>query len=490
MNGVMIQFFHWYHPGNLWDEFVKNAHELKNLGFTAVWFPPAMKCAAGKEGRGYDVYDLYDLGEFDQKGSVATRYGTKQQYLDAIKKAHRSGLYVYADIVLNHRLGADESEKIMVQQVNDENRNETIGRSFEGKAHVKFIFPGRKGKYSQFIWDHRCFSGVDRIRKDAAYKKGIFKIHNEYGTGWNVKVSHEFGNYDYLMGADVEFRNPFVVDELKDWIKWFIEKTKVNGLRLDALKHISSDFVKDFIGYIKTEIDNDMFFVGEYWKGEVAPMSEFSTKMNYQLSLFDVPLHFNFFEASKKAAEYNLSDVFEGTMLKDHPSLAVTFVGNHDTQRLQALESSVEDWFRPIAYAMILLSKNGYPCVFYPDLYGAEYTDMDKDGHDVKVTMRKIEILPKLLEARQRFAYGEQIDYFDHSNCIAFIRQGTAQKQGCVVIISNSEEGHKEMFLGEDYAGATFVDFLEIRNDEVFLNEKGYGNFLVNPRSVSVWVVK
>ena len=490
MNGVMMQFFHWYHSGNLWDEFIEKAHELKNLGFTAVWFPPAIKCAAGKEGRGYDIYDLYDLGEFNQKGSVATRYGTKQQYLDAIKKAHKSGLHVYADIVLNHRLGADECEKITVQQVNDENRNETIGESFEGKAHVRFTFPGRNGKYSQFKWDHQCFSGVDCIRKDAEDKKGIFKIHNEYGTGWNDKVSHQFGNYDYLMGADVEFRNPFVVDELKNWIKWYIETTKVNGLRLDALKHISSDFVKDFIEYIKTEIDNDMFFVGEYWKGEVAPLSEFSAKMNYQLSLFDVPLHFNFFEASKNGAEYNLSFILKGTMLKDHPSHAVTFVGNHDTQRLQALESSVEDWFRPIAYAMILLSEKGYPCVFYPDLYGAEYTDMDEDGNDVKVTMRKIESLPKLLEARQRFAYGEQIDYFDHPNCIAFIRKGTTEEQGCVVIISNSEEGHKEMFLGEDYAGATFIDFLGIRSDEVVLNEKGYGKFWVNPRSVSVWVVK
>ena len=34
---------------------------------------------------GYAAYDLYDLGEFDQKGTTRTKYGTKDEYLEAIK---------------------------------------------------------------------------------------------------------------------------------------------------------------------------------------------------------------------------------------------------------------------------------------------------------------------------------------------------------------------------------------------------------------------
>lgn len=75
------------------------------MGFSAVWFPPATKCVLGVEGRGYDVYDHYDLGEFNQKGSIATRYGTREEYIRAIEKAHELGMSVYADIVLNHRMG-------------------------------------------------------------------------------------------------------------------------------------------------------------------------------------------------------------------------------------------------------------------------------------------------------------------------------------------------------------------------------------------------
>ncbi len=64
------------------------------------------------------------------------------------------------------------------------------------------------------------------------------------------------------MGTDIEFRNPYVVEELKRWIKWYIETTNVDGLRMDALKHISTDFLKDWIDYIKSEIDENFFLVG------------------------------------------------------------------------------------------------------------------------------------------------------------------------------------------------------------------------------------
>jgi alpha-amylase len=319
MNGVIIQFFHWYHPGNLWNEFIEKAEYVKDLGFTAVWFPQAVKCELGTEGRGYDVYDLYDLGEFDQKGTVATRYGTKQEYLDAVKKAHDCGLHFYADVVLNHRMGPDETEKVTVQQVNEEDRTEFIGEPFEAESWTKFTYPERAGKYSEFIWDHQCFSGIDFVKKDNEDQKGIFKIFNESGTSWNDAVSHQLGNYDYLMGADVEFRNPHVVQELKKWIKWYIDTTKVDGLRLGALKHISSDFLKEFIEFIREEIDDDFFCVGEFWKDKVDKISGFSEKMNHILSSFDVPLHYKFFQASTEGNNFDLSKILEGSFLAQNP---------------------------------------------------------------------------------------------------------------------------------------------------------------------------
>jgi alpha-amylase len=487
MNGVIIQFFHWYHPGNLWNEFVEKADCLRDLGFTAVWFPPATKCSLGLEGRGYDVYDPYDLGEFDQKGGIPTRYGTKKEYLNAIEKAHEVGISVYADLVLNHRLGGDADERINVHQVSDENRTEIISDSFEVSAMTKFTFPGRSNKYSDFIWDHRCFSGIDYVNKDGEKLKGIFKIENEYGVEWDDSVSHQFGNYDYLMGTDIEYRNPCVIKEMKRWIKWYVETTKVDGMRLDALKHISSNFLKEWVTYIKTEINPDYYILGEFWKEDAEKIEYFSNEMNDLISCFDVPLHYNFFRASEEGRDYDLQQILDGSFLEKKPLFSVSFVENHDTQPLQALESAVKDWFKPIAYSIILLSAQAYPCVFYPDLFGAEYNDI-RDDNEIYIKIPRVEILPRLLEARKQFAYGPQIDYFDHPNCIAFVRTGNERSPGCVVIISNSEEGYKEINLGKQYSQAVFYDFLEHRTEKIILNHDGKGIFKVNAGSVSVWV--
>ena len=112
LNGVMMQYFHWYSPadGSLWNEVNANAKDLADAGFTAMWLPPAYKGFGGGNDVGYGVYDMFDLGEFDQKGSIRTKYGTRQEYLDAIAALHSIGVQVYADAVLNHRMGGDHKE--------------------------------------------------------------------------------------------------------------------------------------------------------------------------------------------------------------------------------------------------------------------------------------------------------------------------------------------------------------------------------------------
>jgi len=487
MNGVIIQFFHWYHKGDLWTEFSDKAEYLKDLGFTAAWLPPAIKCSLGKEGRGYDVYDLYDLGEFDQQGGIATRYGTKEEYLHAIEKAHEAGISVYADIVLNHRLGGDEEEKITVHQVDDEDRNKRISDPFVATAKTRFTFPGRAGLYSKFIWNYECFSGIDIINKNGQLENGIFKIYNKYGENWTDAVSHQLGNYDYLMGADVEYRNPHVVEEMKRWIRWYVETTKVDGMRLDALKHISSEFLYEWIRYIKTEINPHYFILGEFWKDEADQIKYFSDQMENLISCFDVPLHYNFFKASEEGKAYDLTKILEGSFLTEKPLFSVSFVENHDTQKLQALESAVQDWFKPLAYAIILLTEEGYPCVFYPDLFGAEYRDM-KDGKEIHVRIPKVSILPKLLKARRSYAYGKQINYFNQKNCIAFVRKGNTENEGCIVILSNDDENKQEINLGAQHGNSVYIDFLGNRNDRIKTDENGKALFCVNHKSVSVWV--
>ncbi|MEY3300514.1 MAG: hypothetical protein RLZZ597_3774, partial [Cyanobacteriota bacterium] len=69
-NGTMMQYFHWYSPtdGEHWNRLREEAPALAEAGISALWLPPAHKGIGGGYDVGYGVYDLFDLGEFDQQG--------------------------------------------------------------------------------------------------------------------------------------------------------------------------------------------------------------------------------------------------------------------------------------------------------------------------------------------------------------------------------------------------------------------------------------
>ncbi|HLA53795.1 MAG TPA: alpha-amylase [Flavitalea sp.] len=491
-NGTMIQFFHWYVPtdGTFWKHLKDQANYLSDLGINAAWLPPAHKGKEGANASGYDVYDIYDLGEFDQKGSVRTKFGTKRELKAAIKALHERQIQVYVDIVLNHMGGADEIERIKVVRVNEEDRNEITSEPFEIDAFTKFTFPGRAGKYSKFIWDFRCFSGVDYAHDLG--ETAIFSILNEYGDTWEDVIDEEKGNYDYLMFCDVEFRNPAVREELKRYGGWLLKQLGFDGVRLDAVKHIAPQFYVEWLEHMRY-LKPDLFAVGEYWApGDLPSLLKYSDAVGGRMSLFDAPLHHNFHLASQVGNSYKMNTILDDTLVKVNPGIAVTVVDNHDTQPLQSLEAPVEKWFKPLAYAIILLRDEGYPCIFYPDLYGAHYVGKGRDGNDHEIFLDKCDSIERLLQARQQYAYGTQRDYFDHMNCVGWTREGNDENEGsgCAVLLSNADEGFKKMEIGQLHKGKIFVDFLEKYPGEVTIGEDGWAEFQVSPGSVSVWVEK
>ena len=462
-NGTMIQYFHWYYPNDesLWKKVKEEAANLAKLGITAVWLPPAYKGTAGKDTVGYDVYDLYDLGEFDQKGSVATKYGTKQQYINAVKDLHKHNIHAYADIVVNHMGGGDETELIKVVKMDPENRNQPISEPFDIEAFTKFTFPARKGKYSNFVWDHTCFSGVDYDHKTG--ETAVYNILNDYGHDFEEMITDEKGNYDYLMYSDIEFRNPAVREELKKWGMWFYKTTGIDGFRLDAVKHIAPEFYNEWLEYMRAETGKELFAVGEYWApGELPLLEKYIDATEGKMSIFDAALHHSLHAAAKAGKDFDLTKIFDNSLVSSIPQLAVTVTDNHDTQPLQALEAPVDPWFKPLAYALILLRDKGYPCIFYPDLYGAEYTDKGGDGKEYTIFLPKIECLPEMITLRKDVAYGIQHDYLDHPNCIGWTREGDEEMpgSGCAVLLSNGDKGNKKMFVGLQHKGKKFKDAL------------------------------
>ncbi|MFB2918966.1 alpha-amylase [Aerosakkonema funiforme] len=481
-NGVMMQYFHWYNSndGTYWEEVKNKAKELAEAGFTALWLPPAFKGKSGAEDVGYGVYDLFDLGEFDQKGSVRTKYGTREQYLAAIKALQAEGIEVYADVVLNHKDGADDTEMVKATPFYGHDRSTPSGELQEIEAYTHFKFPGRKGKYSPMEWHWWHFDAVNYNHQRPEDLNTVYLLE---GKSFDDFVSLEQGNFAFLLGCDLDMESEEVREELARWGKWYLDTTGVDGFRLDAIKHISSWFFVDWLDEMRRYAQRNFFVVGEYWTSDLESLHWYINNTGGRMSLFDVPLHFNFHTASQGAGHYDMRHILNNTLMQQQPSLAVTFVENHDSQPLQSLESSIASWFKPLAYALILLRQEGYPCVFYADYYGAEYDDK---GIHIQMQSHRYAI-DKFLYARKHYGYGPQYDYFDHPNIIGWTRLGDSEHpKGMAVMMSDGPGGSKWMEVGKP--NSTFVDLMEYIKEPVHTNEEGWGEFPCDGGSVSVWI--
>jgi len=478
LRGTLFQPFHWYSPsdGQFWSKLARRTKTLSNKGFTALWMPPAYKGMGGIYDVGYGVYDLFDFGEFKQKDTVRTKYGTRKAFENCIKKAQEFGMQVYADVVLNHKMGADETQNVQALAINPYNRNHALGNWHQRDMWTYYSFPGRKDKYSSMKWEWWHF--------DATKEMGtIFKLKDKH---FETHVDHENVNYDFLMGCDLDFDNDQVLGETHYWGKWVLDNFGVDGFRLDAVKHIRSFVFKDWLRAMRKHAKKDLFAVGEYWSQDLGRLINYIRETEGEMHLFDAPLHYNFHHASRAGSNYDMGSILNNTLVKHNPWLAVTLVENHDSQPLQSLESVVESWFKPLAYAIILLRDEGYPCVFCADYDGAEYAGW-KYGTEYDIVMDSHKwMIDKFLEARQQYTFGTRRDYFDHYHTIGWTYEGDSIHKSMAVIMTNYSDDVK--WMQTDRPNKTYKDITKHCSQKIQTNEWGWAPFETKGGKVSVWV--
>ncbi|MCI1187409.1 alpha-amylase [Hymenobacter sp. DH14] len=450
VNGVMMQGFYWNTPtstpaGTWWQNLGSKATELSQAGITAVWLPPAYK-GSGALDVGYGVYDRYDLGEFNQKGTVATRYGTIGQLQSAIGALHGQGVQVYEDMVMNHFTSADAQELANGQY----------------NVYTSFTYPGRGNTYSSYQWHWGNFTGTQQAPNNGWYQ----------WKSWDFQPYANGDAYDNLLGSEVQYNgNTANVNETINWGNWITAKLGLDGYRLDATKHMYTPFVNQWLDAVKGT--SGRFAVSEAWFRNLADMNNYAASTGGRTSLFDVPLHYLFNDMSNGNGAWDMRGLQFAGFTEANGALSVSFVDNHDTdQQGGALYSPVAN-LKMLAYAYILTRDKGYPCVFYRDYY--EYGL----GAQIK----------KLIAIRKANAYGAAAEYTstNDANVYAYSRAGDSTHKGLLMLLNDGGSAASKG-ITTPFANATLTDATGNNTGTITTNASGYAVFPVGARSYAVWV--
>ncbi|MBN2162229.1 MAG: hypothetical protein JXR25_16535 [Pontiellaceae bacterium] len=324
---VMMQGFYWNCPEDWYLVMTEKAGELADMkggyGIDRIWFPAPQKSQSGRGSMGYDPYDYYDLGQYDQKGTVPTHFGTQEQLKSAIQAFRKKGVSCMGDIILNHRVGGASEEN-----------------------------PNLHGKSS---WTD--FSGVASGRCPWRYDQFHPSSHEKADPG----AFADFPDVCHASSAG---------QDLIDWCNWLKEDENAGfdgGWRLDYVKGVDPDYLHKFLSGTHSfgilECWDGMKVVEEYLEESKAP------------AVFDFPAFYTMEKVFNHGEDIDLLVDSDEVFAARAPDRAVTFVANHDTDKDAHVESITGNTM--LAYAFIL-TYQGYPCIFWKDYF--EYGLSDFGG--------------------------------------------------------------------------------------------------------------
>jgi alpha-amylase len=403
------------HPAGFWGGDLKGLTEkldyIQSLGATSIWLSPLADNTEQARFGDYHGYGHHGYWIRDHY-AVEEHQGSMSDAQKLVAEAHKRGLKVVLDVVLNH-VGPDSN-----------------------------------------------------LLTDPA-KKEWFNTHGGI-VDWNNPVDVERGELGGL--PDLNQDNPEAYKFLVDNTLWWIKEVGVDGIRLDAVKHVSRDFWSKFIPEVKEKSGkDDLFVMGEAFHGDPNVVA------SYQKSgidfLFDLPLYYTMREtfgqgqSMKKLAERLSQDG-----LYEDPSKLVTVLDNHDLPRFlsTASKSAPGEGDKRLTQAMAFqMTVRGIPSVYYgtesafsggEDPHNREMMEFDVRP-DVKSHMQKLTHLRNSSEALQ---HGAQREMWVDDGVYAFSR-ATDSQEIISVFHNGTQGGHRSIPLRAESNfkdGTVLVDVL------------------------------
>jgi len=451
LRGAILQPFNWHSPRldesgkNLWQRLGRDAQRYADLGFTALWLPPASKGVGGEHDVGYGIRDWHNLD--------GTKYGDGAQLAEACRALNACGIQVYHDTVHNHLMGGLTETGVWCLHVKKDNKNEPLDSSKQWfQADIPTGYP---------------WLGLDRHHFDA--------YHPNDHDCWALsnKTFDREAKLDPLMGCDLDFDSVELVMKLRQFGFDFKWRIPVDGYRFDAVKHVRPQGTLDFLTEMRRSAGRNLFAVGEYFSENLDELKLYVHQTWGQISLFDFALQRKLVHASRADSHFDLRSLSYGTLTAELPVFSVTFVHSHDDQPPAHggghRGEYVGDWFISQAYALVLLRDEGYPLV----------SDVDLSAHG--------ELIKRLTLARAHCTYGWRHDRFDHPNTVGWSFSGDPRYDNSLaVVITNGFLATQWLPTGRP--GVRYRDLLDGHHHTITTNADGWAEFTCPDRGTSVWV--
>ena len=239
-----------------WDELIQKMPEIAEAGYTSLWLPPPAK-AGSVFSVGYDQFDPFDLGDKNQQGTTRTRYGTKAELQQVVETAHRFGLRVYFDNIMNHR-------GFTVPGYNSSTPTNYYPGMVPGDFHLKTVGTNFVNWSSIANWgnvwevQHQSLFGLVDIATEAG------SLNENFGNSLGNTITKPSpvrhpGSNSYYMDTNlpaVGAWRPFngasgdpVAEDVNAYLiraaLWTMSETKCDGFRFDAVKHVNDTFFGD-----------------------------------------------------------------------------------------------------------------------------------------------------------------------------------------------------------------------------------------------------
>ncbi len=305
-----------------------------DLGVSALWLLPI---SPSPSYHGYDVTDYF---------AVNPAYGDVALFKRFVAEAHRRGIRVIIDLVLNH---ASAEHPLFKQAMRED--------APPAESDVFRLSPAAQQNAGP--WGDRCWH----------YRDGIFY----------------YGVFDSGM-PDWNFRNPVVTAHHRRVAAFWLKEVGVDGFRLDAVRYLfehgdslqdlpeTKRWLRQFADYSR-ELKPDVFIIGEAWS-DTDEAASYVTRAG-----LDSTFEFDLAKATIESAAFDSPTIFSKRIDRArtaYPSPVFgTFLANHDQER--TLTQLGGDLAKARLAAMLQFTAPGIPFIYYGEEIGMQGKKPDPD---------------------------------------------------------------------------------------------------------------